>query len=102
MLENQKNGRMTANIAERKSGNAHPAFDMMIPFIEQKAVDLTAFLGQWPTRLQVNASASDLSAMADRFNLEGMCVSHFASIFGFDTRSGNEALFAETAEDSRL
>jgi hypothetical protein len=71
-------------------------------FASQRAIDVTAFIGQWPTRLQSSASAKDLSAMADRYQLEGLCVSHIASIFGFDTRSGNEALFADTSGDKRL
>jgi len=75
---------------------------LMEPFLSQRAIDLTAFIGQWPTRLQIRAGADDLSAMADTYGLEGVCVSHIASIFGFDTRSGNEALFAETAADERL
>ncbi|MDF2715356.1 MAG: hypothetical protein K0R28_2281, partial [Paenibacillus sp.] len=41
-------------------------------------------------------------AMADRLGLSAMCVSHIASIFGFDTRSGNEELFREAARDERL
>ncbi|TNJ64464.1 hypothetical protein FE784_20290 [Paenibacillus hemerocallicola] len=75
---------------------------LLEPFVRQQAVDLTAFIGQWPTRLEIRAGADDLSAMADKYGLEGICVSHIASVFGFDTRSGNEALFAETAADGRL
>lgn len=72
------------------------------PFLEQKAIDVTAFIGTWPTRYQSRATAADLSAMADRLQLEAMCVSHIASVHGHDTRSGNEALFAESASDDRL
>jgi predicted TIM-barrel fold metal-dependent hydrolase len=71
-------------------------------FSELQPVDVTAFIGQWPSRLQTNAAAEDLLAMADHFRLTAMCVSHIASIFGHDTRSGNEALFKETAKDERL
>lgn len=80
----------------------HPAFRMLEPFITQQAIDLTAFIGQWPTRLQLQATAADLSIMADRLGLDGVCVSHMASVFGFDTRTGNEALFQEVSADSRL
>jgi predicted TIM-barrel fold metal-dependent hydrolase len=71
-------------------------------FAAQGAIDVTAFLGQWPTRYQSRATTADLAAMADRLRLQGMCVSHIASIHGHDTRSGNAALFAETAADNRL
>ncbi|MEF3302679.1 amidohydrolase family protein [Paenibacillus sp. GYB003] len=75
---------------------------MLAPFAAERAVDLTAFIGQWPFRLPVRASAGDLSAMADRLGLGALCVSHIASIFGFDTRTGNEELLRETAGDERL
>lgn len=81
---------------------AHPYYERLNPFIQQKAIDVTAFIGQWPFRLELQASAASLSEMADRLQLEYMCVSHIASIFGFDTRSGNEALFAELRSDERL
>lgn len=80
----------------------HPAMLLLTPFKQERAIDLTAFIGQWPTRLQIRATAADLIAVADRFHVSAMCVSHIASIFGFDTRSGNEALFAEAANDARL
>lgn len=72
------------------------------PFVAQGAVDLTAFVGQWPWRIQIRADAAGLSAHADRLGLSALCVSHIASVFGFDTRSGNEALFEATAADDRL
>ncbi|GIP34816.1 amidohydrolase family protein [Paenibacillus sp. J2TS4] len=71
-------------------------------FAKSGAVDVTAFMGQWPFRHQAQASAADLIAMADRYGLAGICVSHIASIFGHDTHAGNAALFAETAADGRL
>ncbi|MDF2720794.1 MAG: hypothetical protein K0Q59_469 [Paenibacillus sp.] len=80
----------------------HPAMRLFEPFVKERAIDLTAFIGQWPSRLQIRADAASLSAMADRWELSAMCVSHIASIFGFDTRSGNEELFRETAGDARL
>jgi len=80
----------------------HPAMRLLAPFQKERAIDLTVFMGQWPTRLQIRADAEDLSAMADRLGLSGMCVSHIASLFGFDTRSGNEELFREAAKDERI
>lgn len=88
-------------LEERKTAY-HPAMRLLEPFATQRAVDLTAFIGQWPTRLQIRMDAVEISAMADRFGLEGVCVSHIASIFGFDTRSGNEVLLEETSADGRL
>lgn len=76
----------------------HPAMRTLEPLQRERAIDLTAFIGQWPFRLSVRAEASDLSAMADRLQLSGVCVSHIASIFGFDTRSGNEALLRITGD----
>ncbi|TMV43597.1 hypothetical protein FE783_34965 [Paenibacillus mesophilus] len=87
---------------ERRTAPSHPDMRLLEPFAAQRAIDLTAFIGQWPTRLQIRMDTAELSAMADRFGLEGVCVSHIASIFGFDTRSGNEALFKETSDDGRL
>lgn len=71
-------------------------------FRQQGAIDVTVYLGQWPFRHATRASSADLSAMADRLGLTGLCVSHIASVFGYDTRSGNEALLKETAADVRL
>ena len=72
------------------------------PLRKQGAIDLIAFLGQWPNRLLSYASVSDLIAMADRYELTGICVSHIASVHGHDTRSGNEALFVAATADERL
>lgn len=66
----------------------------------ENAIDTTAFLGQWPWRLQVSADAASLGALASRVGVSSLWVSHLASVFGFDTRSGNEALF--DAADERL
>lgn len=82
--------------------SVHPAMRLLEPFERERAIDLTVFMGQWPSRLQIRAAAADLSGMADRFGISVMCVSHIASIFGFDTRSGNEELFREAASDERL
>jgi len=71
-------------------------------FVRARPIDVTAFVGQWPWRLQAAATAADLSAYADRLGVTGLCVSHLASVFGYDTRSGNEALLGISAEDERL
>lgn len=68
----------------------------------ENAIDTTAFIGQWPWRLQVSADAASLGALADRLGLGSLWVSHLASVFGFDTRSGNEALFEAVEADDRL
>lgn len=75
---------------------------MLDPFVAQGAVDLTAFVGQWPWRLQVSTDGPGLSAYANRLGLSALCVSHLASVFGFDTRGGNEALFDLVRADDRL
>ncbi|GAA3400956.1 amidohydrolase family protein [Paenibacillus hodogayensis] len=96
-------GKQAENREHGASGHTLSAATRLLePFAAEKAIDLTAFMGQWPARLSVRASADDLSAMADRLGLGALCVSHIASIFGFDTREGNEELFRETAGDSRL
>lgn len=71
-------------------------------FGDLHAVDVTAFLGTSPWRLPSSIDRSRLSALADRLGLGHLCVSHLASVYGFDTRCGNEALFTATAEDPRL
>lgn len=60
-------------------------------FAELGATDTTCFLGQWPYRLGAAADADRLRAYADRLGLSTVWVSHLASLFGFDTRTGNEA-----------
>lgn len=75
---------------------------MLDPFRAENAIDMTAFLGTWPWRLQASAGPSDLGALADRLDLAGLCVSHLGSVFGFDTRSGNEALWDAIDTDDRL
>ncbi|MCD9025309.1 amidohydrolase family protein [Cohnella silvisoli] len=76
--------------------------DLLKPFIDEHAIDVTAFIGSWPNRLQASAEQKDLSRMADRYQLKGVCISHIASVFGYDTRSGNEALFKACSQDNRL
>jgi len=71
-------------------------------FKELGAIDLLAFLGEWPDRLALRAGPDELSAMADRLRLRGICVSHISSVLGHDTRTGNEALFAAAERDKRL
>src|SRR5699024_5185774 len=68
----------------------------------EAAIDLTVFMGQWPSRLQSNASIEDISKMADRYQLNALCVSHIASLWGYDTRSGNEALLKAARGDARI
>lgn len=71
-------------------------------FNKQHAVDVTAFLGQWPHRLTLSTEGSDLTEMADQYGIDRFCVSHIASIFGHDTWTGNEALLTESSKDERL
>ncbi|MFC3765675.1 amidohydrolase family protein [Tenggerimyces flavus] len=68
----------------------------------ENGIDTTAFLGQWPWRLQASADAASLGVLASRVGVSSLWVSHLASIFGFDTRSGNEALFDAVETDDRL
>jgi predicted TIM-barrel fold metal-dependent hydrolase len=75
---------------------------MIEPFVEQNAIDTTVFLGQWPWRLQAAASPASLGDLASELGLGSLWVSHLASVFGFDTRSGNEALLDAVAADARL
>lgn len=81
---------------------ADRARSLLAAFAEQRAVDVTAFIGTWPMRLSASATAAQLSVHADEFGLDAMWVSHIAAVFGFDTRTGNEALLREITEDSRL
>lgn len=76
--------------------------DSLETFAACRPVDMMAFIGQWPSRLQTHADAETLISMADRWCLSRLCVSHIASIFGHDTRSGNEKLLDECARDERL
>lgn len=78
------------------------AEDLLQPFIAERAIDLTAFLGTWPWRLQASADVAALGALADRLGLSALCVSHIGSVFGFDTRSGNEVLLQSVQTDTRL
>lgn len=87
---------------KNKESTLYQVMNRLEPFRAQGAIDLTVFMGQWPTRLQIQASAADLASMADTYGLKGMCVSHIASIFGFDTRSGNEELFRVSSADERI
>jgi len=71
-------------------------------FATQRAVDVTAFLGVFPWRLQASADPAALTEQADRLNLSGLCVSHLASVFGYDTRSGNAELARLVAGEPRF
>lgn len=72
---------------------------MLRAFALLGATDTTCFLGQWPYRLSAAADAGALRAHADRLGLRSLWVSHLASLFGFDTRTGNEAVLAACADD---
>ncbi|MFB8188983.1 hypothetical protein ACFC14_06630 [Microbacterium sp. NPDC055988] len=72
---------------------------MLRAFADLGAIDTTCFLGQWPYRLSAAADADALRAHADRLGLHSVWVSHLASLFGFDTRTGNEAVLAACADD---
>lgn len=71
-------------------------------FATLQAVDVTAFLGVFPWRLQASTDAATLTRHADRLGLSGLCLSHLASVFGYDTRSGNEELARVTAAEPRF
>lgn len=75
---------------------------MLGAFSELGATDTTCFLGQWPYRLSAAADADALRSYAARLGLRTIWVSHLASLFGFDTRSGNEAALAACAGDPRF
>ena len=68
-------------------------------FADLGATDTTCFLGQWPYRLGAAADADRLGAYASRLGFRSVWVSHLASLFGFDTRTGNEATLAACAGD---
>lgn len=68
-------------------------------FAELAGTDVTCHLGQWPYRLGAAADADGLRAYAKRHGLRCIWVSHLACLFGFDTRTGNEAALADCAED---
>lgn len=76
--------------------------DPLAVFAAQRGIDLTAFLGTSPWRLQASHDVADLTRLADRLGLEGLCVSQLASVYGFDTRSGNEVLFEQVSSDDRF
>ncbi|OYN91167.1 hypothetical protein CGZ91_06840 [Parenemella sanctibonifatiensis] len=71
-------------------------------FAELGGIDVTAFVGTSPWRLAATIDVAGLGRQADRLGLAGVCVSHLASVFGFDTRTGNEALAEAIAGDARL
>ncbi|MFK3677147.1 amidohydrolase family protein [Microbacterium sp. NPDC090218] len=72
---------------------------MLRAFADLGATDTTCFVGQWPYRLSSAADADDLRAHAHRLGLRSVWVSHLASLFGFDTRTGNEAVLSSCADD---
>lgn len=68
-------------------------------FADLGATDTTCFVGQWPYRLSAAADADALRAHAERLGLRAVWVSHLASLFGFDTRTGDDAVLAACADD---
>lgn len=75
---------------------------LLAPFMAASPIDVTAFIGAWPFRSQARIDGVGLSAVADGFALERLFVSHLDSVFGFDTRTGNEELLRATEADARL
>lgn len=78
---------------------AHQLLDNLTRY---EAVDTACHLGQWPHRLSMSASESDLHAYATKHNLSAVWVSHLAALFGFDTRTGNEDCLRRCRESARL
>lgn len=76
-----------------------PARRLLSSFSRLGAVDTTCFLGHWPFRLAASAEVSHLREHAARVGLRTLWVSHLAALFGFDTRTGNEAALAACAGD---
>lgn len=68
-------------------------------FRDLAAVDTMCHLGQWPYRLTARADVDDLRRYARRHGLREIWVSHIASLFGFDTRAGNEATLRSCGSD---
>ncbi|GAA5207102.1 amidohydrolase family protein [Microbacterium kyungheense] len=72
---------------------------LLAGFGELGAIDTTCHLGQWPYRLAAWADADRLRAYARGHGLQALWVSHLATLTGFDTRTGNEALRRACGED---
>ncbi|MBW1641163.1 hypothetical protein G3H63_19060 [Microbacterium resistens] len=72
---------------------------LLASFAALGAVDTTCHLGAWPSRLAASADPDGLRAYAVRHGLRALWVGHLASLFGFDTRSGNEALIDACGAD---
>jgi len=70
-------------------------------FTASKAIDVTSFVGAFPWRLQDAIDSTALRRQMDRFGVSAVCLSHLASVFGYDTRSGNEALLDIAAAEPR-
>ena len=75
------------------------ARELLEAFSELGATDTTAHLGQWPYRRSATADVERLQAYARRHGLRSIWVSHLAALFGFDTRTGNEAALAACGHD---
>lgn len=72
---------------------------MLETFAELGATDTTCFLGQWPYRLSAATDTGGLLDHAALLGLRALWVSHLATLFGFDTRTGNEAVLNACADD---
>jgi len=77
-----------------------PARALLESFSALGAIDATCHLGQWPFRLGAAATGASLTQRARRHGLSSVWVSSLAALFGFDTRTGNEACLA--AADGRV
>ncbi|MGN7977993.1 hypothetical protein ACTJJ4_10490 [Microbacterium sp. 22195] len=75
---------------------------LLSSFSELDATDTMCHLGQWPYRLSAAADAGALRTYGKRHGLHAIWVSHLAALFGFDTRTGNEAALAACAGETLL
>ena len=67
-----------------------PAHALLEDFSTYRATDVNCHIGGWPYRLGASASEHDLQRHIDLHGLSSAWVSHLATLFGFDTRTGNE------------
>jgi len=79
--------------------SVHPAQALLSSFSDEGATDVTCHIGSWPFRLGAAATVADLRSYAARHGLRRLWVSHFACLFGFDTRTGNEEVLSACGGD---
>ncbi|UNK70758.1 amidohydrolase [Microbacterium sp. H1-D42] len=72
---------------------------LLSAFSQLEATDTMCHLGQWPYRLSAGSDADGLRVYAARHGLRALWVSHLSALFGFETRTGNEAALAACAGD---